>query len=114
MEDNAKTRRRREREMKTISQMVALHCSDVHADRARHETAHCGEPVCEECKALDDYAVLRTRRCRMMDRKTSCEECGNHCYKPEMRERIRSVMRYAGPRMMTRHPIAALRHLLGR
>ena len=33
---------------------------------------------------------------------------------PQMRERIRAVMRYAGPRMITRHPVAAVRHLLGK
>jgi len=29
-----------------------------------------------------------------------------------MRERIRSVMRYAGPRMMYRHPLLAFHHLI--
>jgi hypothetical protein len=29
-----------------------------------------------------------------------------------MRERIRTVMRYAGPRMALRHPLLALAHLL--
>jgi len=28
-----------------------------------------------------------------------------------MRERIRAVMRYAGPRMLWRHPLLALLHL---
>jgi hypothetical protein len=28
-----------------------------------------------------------------------------------MRERMRQVMRYAGPRMLWFHPVAALRHL---
>ena len=28
-----------------------------------------------------------------------------------MRERVRQVMRYAGPRMLLRHPILALLHL---
>ena len=69
---------------------------------------------CPECAQLDEYAALRTRRCRKMHVKTSCDACENHCYKPEMRERIRQVMRYSGPRMITRHPIAAIRHLLGR
>ncbi|MCL4190388.1 MAG: nitrous oxide-stimulated promoter family protein, partial [Thermoguttaceae bacterium] len=27
-----------------------------------------------------------------------------------MRERIRAVMRFSGPRMMLRHPLLALRH----
>jgi hypothetical protein len=29
-----------------------------------------------------------------------------------MRERVRTVMRYAGPRMMWRHPFLALAHLV--
>lgn len=113
-EDSPKTAKRREREKRTISQMVALNCAGNHAPEARTERAHCGEAVCPECARLDAYAVLRTERCRKMETKTSCEECGNHCYRPEMRDRIRSVMRYAGPRMLTKHPVAAVRHLLGR
>ena len=81
---------------------------------SRTETAVCGEAVCPECAQLDEYAALRTRRCRKMHVKTSCDACENHCYKPEMRERIRQVMRYSGPRMITKHPVAAIRHLLGR
>ena len=66
------------------------------------------------CAAIDAYAALRTERCRKMDVKTSCDECEHHCYAPEKRDEIRTVMRYAGPRMLGKHPIAALRHLLGR
>jgi hypothetical protein len=29
-----------------------------------------------------------------------------------MREKIKEVMRYAGPRLIYRHPILAIRHLL--
>ena len=47
-----------------------------------------------------------------MAHKTSCEECGNHCYAPAQREQIRAIMRYAGPRMILHHPVAAIRHLL--
>ena len=114
MEDTPAVAKRREREKKTISQMIALHCAHNHEQRERTHTAHCGEPVCSECAELDAYGVLRTQKCRKMDVKTSCERCGNHCYRPEMRERIREAMRYSGPRMLTRHPIAAIRHLLGR
>ena len=114
MQDAPKTARRREREKRVISQMVCLYCAGNHADDERTERAHCGEMTCPACKELDDYAVLRTQRCRKMDVKTSCDACANQCYAPEMRERIRAVMRYAGPRMITTHPIAAVRHLLGR
>jgi hypothetical protein len=44
--------------------------------------------------------------------KPTCAKCPIHCYKPAMKERIRDVMRYAGPRMLRRHPVLAIRHLL--
>lgn len=114
MEDSPKTAKRRVREMKTISQMVAMYCAGNHDAATRTETAHCGEAVCPSCAELDAYAVERTRRCRNMEVKTSCEECGNHCYQPAKREQICTAMRYAGPRMITKHPIAAVRHLMGK
>lgn len=113
-QDNPKIAKRREREKRTISQMVALYCAGNHDEAARTETAQCGEAVCPTCAAIDAYAALRTERCRKMDVKTSCDECEHHCYAPEKRDEIRTVMRYAGPRMLGKHPIAALRHLLGR
>ncbi len=113
-QDSPAVAKRRAREMRTISQMIALYCARNHAKDSRTHTAHCGERVCEECATLDAYAVLRTQRCRKMDVKTSCEECGNHCYKQDMRNRICEVMRFSGPRMLTCHPVAAIRHLLGR
>lgn len=114
MEDAPREARRREREKRVISQMVCIFCAGNHGASARTETAFCGERLCPACKELDEYAVERTQRCRKMGAKTSCEECGNHCYAPQMRECIRAVMRYAGPRMITRHPVAAVRHLLGK
>ena len=114
MEDTPKTARRRQREMTVISQMIAMYCAGNHSDAARDETAFCGEALCAECKAIDDYSVKRTRLCRSMEKKTTCEECGNHCYGRAERERICEIMRWSGPRMITKHPIAAIRHLVGR
>ena len=48
-----------------------------------------------------------------METKTFCSACKVHCYRPEMREKIRAVMRWAGPRMLFVHPVLAVRHLLG-
>lgn len=112
MEDTPRISTRRAREKKTISSMVAIYCAGNHAAADRTRTAHCGEPLCKECAEIDAYAVLRTERCRKMGEKTSCEECGNHCYAPDMQNRIRAIMRYAGPRMLFKHPVAAVRHLL--
>lgn len=106
--------KRRAREKTTISQMIAMHCAGTHDPSDRTEHAYCGEFACPSCLELDSYAVLRTERCRKMAVKTSCEKCENHCYAPEMREKIRAAMRYSGPRMMLKHPIAAIRHIAGR
>ncbi|MDR2721393.1 MAG: nitrous oxide-stimulated promoter family protein [Coriobacteriaceae bacterium] len=114
MEDSSKIRTRRQREKRTISQMLAIYCEAHHAQEVRNQLSYGGELLCSECLILDDYAVMRTERCRKMDVKTSCEECGNHCYEPSMRQSIREVMRYAGPRMIKKHPVAAVRHLLKR
>lgn len=113
-QDTPKTAKRREREKRTISQMIAMHCAGTHHAVERTERAFCGDAVCPACAKLDAYAVLRTERCRKMHVKTSCEACENHCYAPEMRESIRAAMRYSGPRMIFKHPVAAIRHLLGR
>lgn len=116
----SKLERRREREKRVISQMIAIYCNGNHREgdgRDGHKPsckAYCGEAICEECLKMDDYAVERTQMCRNMSTKTNCEECENHCYVPEMRRQIRAVMRYAGPRMIYKHPISAIRHLLGR
>jgi hypothetical protein len=54
------------------------------------------------------------RHCPLIEDKPTCASCPVHCYKPVMRERIRAVMRYAGPRMLRRHPVLAILHLLER
>ena len=114
MDDSPAIARRRAHEMRVVSQMVALYCGKNHDSVERVNTAHCGEALCPVCAELDAYAVERTLRCRKMNVKTSCEECGNHCYRRDMRERICEVMRFSGPRMLAVHPMAAIRHLLGK
>ena len=69
-------------------------------------------PLCPECAALLDYALRRLDSCRFGNGKPSCRKCPVHCYRADMRERIRTVMRWAGPRMIFHHPMAAARHLL--
>jgi hypothetical protein len=54
----------------------------------------------------------RLDTCPFQAGKTTCAKCPIHCYKPDMREQVRTVMRYAGPRMLLRHPILALWHLV--
>jgi len=89
------------REKKTIAAMVALSCEDHHG----------GTPYCDDCRGLLDYALARLDGCRFGEAKPVCAQCTVHCYRPAMRERVREVMRYAGPRMTLRHPVLAAAHL---
>ena len=91
------------RENQTVEAMIRLYC------RGRHGGA--GQ-LCAECAELLAYARERLARCPFQEGKTTCVRCPVHCYRPEMRAKIRAVMRYAGPRMLYRHPILALRHLM--
>ena len=68
-------------------------------------------PLCPQCQALLDYAHKRLDHCKFGEDKPSCTRCPVHCYKPAMREQIRQVMRYSGPRMLLHDPIMAIRHL---
>ena len=61
---------------------------------------------------LRDYAAERLERCRFGPDKPVCAKCPVHCYQRLRREQIRAVMRYAGPRMLWRHPILSLHHWL--
>ena len=93
---------KREREKALVSRMIALYCKKNHG----------GKSLCPDCAALDAYARQRSDRCPFMETKTFCSNCQVHCYKPEMRERIRAVMRFSGPRMILYHPILAVRHVM--
>ena len=114
LQDSPHAARKRVRDERTVSQMISIYCRGKHKDVPHDHVAHCGERICAGCAALDAYALLRTDRCTRMEVKVSCDRCPVHCYTPDELEKIREIMRYSGPRMMFRHPIAALRHLTGK
>jgi len=91
------------REKKTVAAMIRIFC------RLRHRTR--GE-LCAECDELHRYAMARLDRCPFGDDKPTCVNCPIHCYRPQLRDRIREVMKFAGPRMLWRHPVLAIRHVL--
>jgi hypothetical protein len=91
------------RESKTIEKMLVMFC------RKQHGTTGA---FCCECDELLQYALNRLEKCPFKEGKTTCAKCPVHCYKPDMRERIREVMRFSGPRMIYRHPLMALLHVI--
>jgi hypothetical protein len=99
----ASSERRIARELETIRVMIGLYCRDHHGTDAE---------LCEQCRQVSAYAEQRVDRCPFRADKPTCANCTVHCFKPAMRERIRSVMRYAGPRMALRHPVLSVFHFV--
>lgn len=102
---------KREREKAMVSDMILLYCQKQHK-LLRKSSGLKKTDFCPECAELEEYARMRSDKCPFMETKTFCSNCKVHCYKPDMRERIRIVMRFSGPRMLFVHPAAAIRHVI--
>ncbi|MDO5665274.1 MAG: nitrous oxide-stimulated promoter family protein [Bacteroidia bacterium] len=90
-----------ESEKKVVNKMITIYC------RTNHKPAF---GLCDECLTLNGYAMKRLENCPFGENKPTCGSCTIHCYKSEMRQKIKEVMRFAGPRMLLHHPIDAIRH----
>lgn len=89
------------REKRTIDAMIGIYCRDHHGT---------GPGLCASCAELAAYARERLAHCPFGAGKPTCANCRVHCYRTEMRDQVKVVMRYAGPRMLWRHPILAAMH----
>ena len=89
-------------EKKTVELMIRLYCRKKEKNTI----------LCADCEELLRYAHARLDHCPFGEKKSACKECTVHCYKPVMRERMRQVMRFSGPRMLLYAPWQAIRHLL--
>lgn len=92
------------RERKTVRAMISMYCHHHHG----------GRELCIDCAELAAYADDRLGRCPYGGDKPPCTKCPIHCYQTEARERMREIMRFAGPRMIWRHPYLAFRHQLNK
>ena len=91
-----------ETEKRTINIMIQMYCK-----------SECQSiSLCDDCQNLLLYAEQRLDNCHWGNKKPTCKKCSTHCYKSDMKEKMRSVMRFSGPRLIFKHPILALRHLL--
>ena len=99
--------RRLRREQLTIGAMLRIWC-EAHPLHVRLDA----DELCVECADLFDYASYRLFKCPYGEEKPTCKKCPIHCYTKDKRDQMHEVMRFAGPRMLLRHPILAVRHLL--
>jgi len=90
-----------QQEQATIASMTQLFCGAKHGSRER---------LCPDCQQLLDYAQDRVSHCMFLPQKPVCARCPVHCYQPFYRERVKEVMRFAGPRLMFKYPLAVVRH----
>lgn len=90
-----------EEEKKTVEAMIRLYCLKYEKNKE----------LCNDCLELIEYANARLDRCKFGNNKTTCQKCPVHCYRKDMRDKIRKVMKFAGPRMILYHPIMAIKHL---
>lgn len=105
-----------------LGDFAAIYCRGKHAGARRAPLESDGATigvygnrtpvVCTECAELLRYAEKRRAFCPK-DPKPFCSYCDTHCYSAAMRDQMRDVMRYAGPRsMFGRHFIAGIKHVV--
>jgi hypothetical protein len=96
-----------ENEKSAVEQMIKLYCRKHHA----------GDTIsfpCDECSTMIDYAFLKLDKCIYGDKKPSCKNCSSHCYNQKMRDKIKAVMRYSGPRLIYYYPILSIKYLINK
>ena len=89
-------------EKQVIKLMIEIYC------RKKHK---CKDNLCNECQELLNYAHLRLSNCRFGDNKTTCGKCKIHCYKKDMREKVKAVMKFSGPRLLIYKPSELIKHI---
>ncbi|MGL5380058.1 nitrous oxide-stimulated promoter family protein [Clostridium sp.] len=92
-----------EREKRVIELMIKIYCRKKHGNK---------ECLCEECDELLQYAHKRLSFCKFGDEKTTCAKCPIHCYKKDMKLKVKEVMKFSGPRLLIYAPGEFIRHML--
>lgn len=99
------------KEKKLIPVIIKKYCRGKHKEE-RKQNGVGRHDICADCRALTDYALFRLEKCPFKVNKKFCSFCKIHCYKPDMRDKIKEVMKYSGPRMILTHPIFAISHVV--
>lgn len=101
-----------EKDTRILARFVEVYCRTKHdgAEKTvREYDAETRLALCPDCHELLSYSIRRRELCPQ-DPKPSCKNCQIHCYRPDMRARIREVMRHSGMHMIMRGRIDWLLH----
>ena len=93
-----------ENEKRVIKLMIVIYCRKKHKVRDK-------DGMCEECRELLEYAHFRLSKCPFGNSKSTCGKCKIHCYKPEMRTKVKEVMKFSGPRLIIYNPFELIKHV---
>ncbi|MCD7971481.1 MAG: nitrous oxide-stimulated promoter family protein [Candidatus Azobacteroides sp.] len=89
-------------EKQLVAHMIGLYC------RKKHHR----DKLCPECSELVGYTCARLDKCPFGNHKGTCKKCPVHCYRKDMREKIRTVMAFSGPRILFYHPVSYFSYFL--
>lgn len=92
-----------DKEKEIITLMIKLYCKKKHGGSNRE--------LCNECRELEEYAHKRLTYCKFGNEKSSCKKCPIHCYKKDMKEKVKEVMKFSGPRILIYNPKEYIRHI---
>ena len=91
-------------EIDTIRKFFPIYCDGKHKDKQkRYEKSIIYQnkkiefkiDLCEECKTIFDYSVIRLTECQYED-KPKCRKCKTPCYEKVMWKKVAKIMMYAG------------------
>ena len=90
------------RETESLLKMVEIFCNGHHGFD--------GE-LCDDCRDLSENAMACVSLCPYGAGKPVCGRCPTNCFPDGNYARIKTVMRYAGPKMLYKHPLLTAIHL---
>lgn len=87
-------------EKEIFDKMTLIYCKDHHCSS-----------ICTRCNEIILYAHRRIDLCKFGKNKSFCSKCLIHCFKTDIREDVKKIMRYSGPRIIFHHPLMAFKHM---
>jgi predicted amidophosphoribosyltransferase len=91
------------REKESVEKMLVIYCSKKHRKSSE---------LCPDCQKYLEYITERLNHCIFDVKKPVCPKCPNHCYSEDMRRTTAQIMGFSGPRMLYKHPLLVIAHLL--
>ena len=118
-EENKPLTKKELKDLNLLGQFISLYCKSRHPEHQKTFYI-CKNPkippltnsklnFCTECRDLLDYAIERRIKCPL-DPKPMCKKCPVHCYRKDLREKIKEIMKESGIAMIKRGRLDMIYH----